>query len=91
MVERIGIRDLKQQASAVIRRVASGEEFEVTDRGRPVARLVPLTRPSDYGLLVANGQVLPGVGDWRAVETGPALPGKSLSRVLLEMRDEDDR
>lgn len=91
MVARIGIRDLKQHASAVIRRVAAGEEVEVTDRGRPVARLVPLPRATDYERLMASGEVLPGAGDWRSVEAGPPLPGKPLSRVLLEMRDEDDR
>lgn len=38
----IGIRSLKQNASAVIARVAAGEVLVVTDRGRPVAQLAPL-------------------------------------------------
>lgn len=38
----IGIRELKQNASAVVARAAAGELLLVTDRGRPVARLVPL-------------------------------------------------
>lgn len=38
----IGIRALKQNASAVIARVAAGEVLVVTDRGRPVAQLAPL-------------------------------------------------
>lgn len=43
----VGIRALKQNASAVIARVANGESIEVTDRGRPVARIVPL-REQDH-------------------------------------------
>jgi prevent-host-death family protein len=41
-MERVGIRALQQHASAVLRRVAAGEQLEVTDRGRPLALLVPL-------------------------------------------------
>ncbi len=39
-MERIGIRELRRQASAILRRVAAGETVEVTDRGRPVAVLL---------------------------------------------------
>jgi len=38
-----GIRALKQNASAVVAKAAAGESVTITDRGRPVARLVPLT------------------------------------------------
>lgn len=41
-MEAVGIRELKQNASAVVRRVAEGEDVVVSDRGRPVARMVPL-------------------------------------------------
>jgi len=39
-MERVGVRELRRQASAILRRVAAGETVEVTDRGRPVAVLV---------------------------------------------------
>jgi prevent-host-death family protein len=42
-MEQVGIRALQQHASEVVRRVAGGEVVEVTDRGRPVARLVPVS------------------------------------------------
>ena len=51
----VGIRALQQHASAVIARVAGGETVEVTDRGRPVARLVPVT-DSPLADLVRAGQ-----------------------------------
>jgi prevent-host-death family protein len=41
-MERIGVRELRQNASRYLARVANGEAIEVTDRGRPVARLVPV-------------------------------------------------
>ncbi len=39
-MERVGVRELRRQASAILRRVAAGETIEVTDRGRPVAVLL---------------------------------------------------
>lgn len=90
-MDRIGIRDLKQHAGAVIRRVAAGEEVEVTDRGRPVARIVPLPEGNAYDRLVAAGEVALATSSWRDIEAADAPPGKSLSQVLQEMRDEDDR
>ena len=36
-----GLRELRQQASELVRRVESGEEITITVAGRPSARLVP--------------------------------------------------
>ncbi|MEX1008868.1 MAG: type II toxin-antitoxin system prevent-host-death family antitoxin [Acidimicrobiia bacterium] len=38
-LEEVGVRQLRQQASAYLRRVAEGESFVVTDYGKPVAVL----------------------------------------------------
>jgi prevent-host-death family protein len=41
----VGVRELKQRASQVLRQLQhGGEEVEVTHRGRVVARLVPVRR-----------------------------------------------
>ena len=56
---RVGIRELKQNASAVIAEVAAGEVVTVTDRGRPVAQITPLPS-SPLRQLPAP---LPGGGD----------------------------
>jgi prevent-host-death family protein len=50
-MERVGIRELRQRASAIVRRVATGETFEVTDRGRVVALLVRASPPGLAGLI----------------------------------------
>lgn len=52
----VGIRALKQNASQVIARVTAGESIEVTDRGRPVARIIPLQR-DPYQELVDAGAI----------------------------------
>lgn len=60
----IGIRNLKNNLSRVVKRVEAGESFEVTDRGRVVARLIP---NFEYGFrtmnrldkLIAEGLVVP--------------------------------
>lgn len=38
----VAIRELRQSASQVIRRVQAGETVEVTVQGRPAARIVPI-------------------------------------------------
>jgi len=38
----VGLRELRQDASELVRRVEGGEEIEITVSGRPAARLVPV-------------------------------------------------
>lgn len=52
----IGLAELRQRASDVVRRVESGEEFIVTVSGRPAARLVGLGRKT-----WVTGQELTGI------------------------------
>lgn len=40
-MKRAGIREARQNLSALIAEVQRGHEITITDRGRPVARLVP--------------------------------------------------
>jgi len=42
--ERVGLRELRQRASEIVRRVEEGQEMTVTVQGRPAIRLVPITR-----------------------------------------------
>lgn len=57
---RVGARELRHGLRAILGRVWEGESFEVTDRGKPVARLVPLPeRASLWERLVADGVLIP--------------------------------
>ena len=44
---RVGVRELRQRASELLRSVEAGETIEITDRGRPVAVLAPAGPRSD--------------------------------------------
>lgn len=39
----VGLRELRQEASEIVRRVEGGEEIDVTVSGRLAARIVPAT------------------------------------------------
>jgi len=52
---------------------------------------VPIRQGDDYERLIAEGEISVGTGRWRDHEPLPALPGRSLSQTLAELRDEDER
>ena len=91
IMKQVSIRDLRQQASRWLRLVREGESFEVTDRGRPVALLVPLPRGGPFERMIAEGKIRPAQGDLR--DLGPPLPPKPgvplPSEILEEMRADE--
>lgn len=91
-MERIGVRELRQHASRYLSRVRAGETVEVTERGRPVARLVPVP-DEPWSALVAAGAVRPPTDAAPLAQLEPRrpAPGRSLSEELRRMRDEDER
>jgi antitoxin (DNA-binding transcriptional repressor) of toxin-antitoxin stability system len=66
--------------------VATGETIEVTDRGRPVALLVP-TRGDRWQDLVTSGHVLAASGEGTVVDDPPGEYGVDASARLAAMRD----
>ncbi|MDR0417581.1 MAG: type II toxin-antitoxin system prevent-host-death family antitoxin [Propionibacteriaceae bacterium] len=79
----VGIRALKQNASAVLADAAGGEVITITDRGRPVAQLSPWpARP--LRRLLMSGRAREPKRDIRALPA-PA-PGPSLTGELAAMR-----
>lgn len=62
-MERVGIRELRQNLSVYLAKVKTGTAFSVTDRGRPVAVLRPLDTEDDaWQRLVDDGVVVPAAG-----------------------------
>ena len=87
-MDRIGVRELRQHASRYLDRVARGESLEVTDRGRPVARLVPVT--SDAWVdMIASGRVTPAEDGTDVSDEMPGNYNMSASAVLTEMRSKE--
>jgi len=79
----VGIRALKQNASAVVAEAAAGETVTITDRGRPVARMsaIPTSRLVS---LVQEGRARPARS--RLADLPPPNSGPDLSKTLQEMR-----
>jgi len=51
----VGVAELRQRLAHYLELAAAGEEIVVTDRGRPIARLVAATTASKLDELVAAG------------------------------------
>lgn len=81
----IGVRELRQNASKHLETVASGEVIEITDRGRPVARLVPITGDT-WRDLVAAGEVTEAVERLDVHGLRPSEYEHSASAHLNELR-----
>ncbi len=88
-MDRVGVRELRQNASRVLQRVKAGETVEITEHGRPVARLMPIGG-DEYDRLVDAGEVLPGTQDILAGQP-VVVPGLRLSEDLAAIREGDWR
>lgn len=58
MDNEIGIRQLKNEASAVIERVERGEVITVTRRGKPVARVIPADMSPGLAKMILEGRLI---------------------------------
>lgn len=85
----VGVRALKQNASAVVADAAAGEVVIITDRGRPVAQLGPMAT-NGVDALVAARRARPPKRS--LADLGPPPKPRAgetrLSTVLSALRDE---
>jgi prevent-host-death family protein len=91
-MDRVGIRELRLNASRLMSRVERGESVEVTSRGRLVARIVPVHPLGGLAQLLAEGTATPpeeegDLLDIPAVELTPGVPLPS--EVLANMRSDE--
>ena len=84
----VGVRELRQNLSVYLVRIAQGETLEVTDRGLPVAILAPLPKPIPVlERLKREGLLIPATGDLLAAMR--PLTGRTSrrgSRLLQQTR-----
>ena len=80
----VGIRALKQNASAVVSDAASGETITITDRGRPVAQMTAIPK-SRLQALIGSGRAR--VARRRFEDLPAPTAGPVLSSELDRMRD----
>jgi prevent-host-death family protein len=80
----VGIRELKGRLSEYVARAAGGEEIVVTDRNRPVARLVPYVGASEVDRGIDEGWIeaprRSGLGEVQRARSG---------RATVDVLDED--
>ncbi|WP_100497727.1 type II toxin-antitoxin system Phd/YefM family antitoxin [Geodermatophilus chilensis] len=93
-METIGLRELNQNPSRAVARVRAGVTVVVTDRGRPILRMVPeVERPGALHELVASGEATAPI-DQDMPELIPDLAPEveSLAELLVaDRRRERDR
>jgi prevent-host-death family protein len=70
-----GVREARQDLTALLDDVRRGREVTITDRGRPVARLVPVTPRRPFP-------------DLASVRRKAARIDPPLSRAILEERED---
>ncbi len=89
-MEQVGVRELRQNASALLDRVATGVTIEITNHGHPVAQLSPIgERRQGRADLIANGELQPGRGNVLDVEAVRAPAGSPATEKLLAGLRED--
>lgn len=89
---RIGVRDLKNGLSRALKQVADGETVEVTDHGRPVARIVSI-QPTRVEQMIAEGKMILPEDDEDLLALGPPPPlepgERTGSEILAELRADE--
>ena len=86
----VGIRELKARLSKYVKQVKAGATLIITERGKPVGRMMPLT-PSVEGRVQELVQA--GVLAWSQQKLAPMAPvaraqgSRTVAELLLEDRE----
>ncbi len=86
------MRELNQHPSRVIGLVKNGETVEITERGRPVARVVPLTPQAEtLGSLVRSGRALAPSAGGGPIPMPPVIgdPAHSAAEEVAAARERE--
>ena len=91
MQTKAGIKELKARLSAYLRQVKAGETIIITDRGKPIGRIVPMTQPVDT---VIESLQQAGLIAWSGKKLSPLAPAaprtqgdRTVAELLLEDRE----
>ena len=83
MATQVGIRELRDNLTALLRKVREGETIEVTHHGRPVAVISPAVEDR-IAQLIALGEATPAVPLDRPIRrvkgTGPITASEALQQ-----------
>jgi prevent-host-death family protein len=84
-MKRVKIAELKDHLSQHLRAVERGDEVEITDRDRPIARIVPVRRAGPSLVLLPPRRPF---SDVRGERHAPARWAISSTQLLLEERQQ---
>ena len=88
----VGIRELRQRASELLRQVERGESIEITDRGRPVAVISPLPPGSPYRRMLVEGEIARASRETGELPEPLSLsPGQEPASAVLTRLRSDER
>jgi prevent-host-death family protein len=85
-MKRVGVAELKNNLSRLLRAVEVGETLEVLDRARPIARIVPMERDRSV-------TIRPAARSFASIRDRtypPLAPGIDVLELLREERAERD-
>lgn len=90
VMERVGVRELRQNLSVYLRRVKAGERLDVTERGQVVARLEPILDERDaITRLALQGRIVRrGTGDLSKIRPLELELERPLTAILEDMRED---
>jgi prevent-host-death family protein len=85
-----GIQELKKDLNAYMRRVKAGEIIIITERGKPVGRIVPLQQSTETkirdlekaGIIAWNGEKLKPIQS-----VGKLIGTKTIAELVIEDRE----
>ena len=89
----VGLREINQAFSRYMKIVKAGEDVLITERGRPIAVIKPLTAETDMDvkirLLEAEGLLSPPQKKGQPQNyPSVSLSGQCLAQTIADMRDE---
>ena len=88
-MKRLGLRQANQDFASLVRAVRAGEVVVLLDRGRPIARVVPVVEPASIiERLEARGLLVPCRKPGLLSLFRPLRIRSGLSRAVLEEREE---
>ncbi len=81
--ESLSQRELRNESGRVLRAVAEGQSFVLTNRGVAVGRIVPLDAPAPT---LSIARPAKRVGGWASLEPQPVEGDRSMGQILEELR-----
>ena len=81
----VGVRELRNHLSRYLDRVRGGEEVVVTDRGRAIARVLPVGAERTLDRLIAEGVVTPARQP-KGKAAGPMKTAGTVSDLVGDQR-----